>query len=207
MEVPLTITGTSLRSRALIAVLLACVLGVLALIAFGGSAPAPAAENASNRLCKGHIEKGDVDPDDPTSTQVTYFLACSGPITGYSLLPDHQVTGFDTEVFATDKATKQVVAADAFGCTGDVPGFGVNCNGTYLGDWAVFKSTFSQNEKLCDEPRVDPLVVVAYASKNAAGDVVQAMAGPFDLGRPRGCPKSALGGKRRIPKETDQVIG
>jgi hypothetical protein len=30
------------------------------------------------------------------------------------------------------------------------------------------------------------------------------MAGPFDLGRPHGCPKSAGNGKWRIPKEKEE---
>jgi hypothetical protein len=34
--------------------------------------------------------------------------------------------------------------------------------------------------------------------------VVQAIAGPFDLGRPRGCPKSAQNGKWRIPQEKEE---
>jgi hypothetical protein len=63
---------------------------------------------------------------------------------------------------------------------------------------------FSIDPKLCDEPRVDPLLTVVYATKNAAGSVVQAIAGPFDLGRPRGCPKSADNGKWRIPQEKEE---
>ena len=207
MEDPLTTTGTSLRGRALLAALLACVLGALAVLALGHSSSAPAAENDANRDCRGHIEKGEPDPDDPDSTQVTYFLACSGPITGFSILPEKQVTGYETELFATDKTTKEVVPSDAFGCTGDIPGYGVNCTGTYGGEYRVIKGTFAMNDKLCKEPRADPIVVVAIAGKNAKGDVTQAIAGPYDLGRPRGCPKSARGGARRIPKESDEIVG
>ena len=200
-------TRTSLRSRAFIAALLACLLGVAALIALGGSSSAPAAQNDAHRDCKGHIEKGEPDPDDPDSTQVKYLLACSGPITGYALLPEKQVTGFESEIFATDKTSKEVVPSDALFCTGDVPGYGVNCTGTYGGEYRVITGTFAMNDKLCDEPRVNPIVIVAYATKDAKGAVVQAISGPFDLGRPRGCPKSPRGGTRRIPKDTDQVLG
>jgi hypothetical protein len=207
MEDPLTMTRTSLRSRAFIAALLAFVLGLAALIALGGSSSAPAAQTDAQRDCRGHIEKGEADPDDPESTQVKYILACSGPITGYSILPEKQVTGFESEIFATDKTSKEVVPTDAFGCTGDVPGYGVNCVGAYGGEYRVITGTFAMNDKLCDEPRVDPLVIVAVATKDAKGNVVQAMAGPFDLGRPHGCPKSARGGTRRIPKDTDQILG
>ena len=198
---------TPLRSRALIAALLACLLGIAALVALGGSSSAPAAQNDAQRDCRGHIEKGEPDPDDPDSTQVKYTIACSGPITGYSILPEKQITGFDSEIFATDKTTKEVVPTDSFGCTGDIPGYGLNCVGVYGGEYRVITGTFAMNDKLCDEPRVDPLVVVAYASKDAKGNVVQAMSGPFDLGRPHGCKKSARGGQTRIPKESDQVLG
>ena len=53
------------------------------------------------------------------------------------------------------------------------------------------------------EPRVDPLLTVVYATRTATG-VTQAIAGPFDLGRPQGCPKSAGNGKWRIPPEKEE---
>lgn len=207
MEDLLTITGKTLRGRALLIALLACLIGALLMLAAGRSAPAPAAENDANRDCRGHIEKGEADPDDPDSTQVTYVLACSGPISGFSLLPEKEVTGYETEIFATDKTSGDVVPTDAFGCSGDIPGYGVNCTGTYGGEYRVVKGTFAMNDKLCAEPRVDPLVVVTIATKNTKGDPVQTIAGPFDLGRPHGCPKSKRGGKTRIPKEDDTVVG
>ena len=110
----------------------------------------------------------------------------------------------DTEVFATDRTTKEVVPTDSFSCDGDIPGFGINCIGTYQGNYETVAGQFAIDEKLCAEPRVDPLLTVVYATKNAAGSVVQAIAGPYDLGRPRGCPKSARGGKTRIPQSKDE---
>lgn len=53
------------------------------------------------------------------------------------------------------------------------------------------------------EPRVDPLLTVVYATRTATG-VTQAIAGPFDLGRPQGCPKSSDNGKWRIPQEKEE---
>ncbi len=41
--------------------------------------------------------------------------------------------------------------------------------------------------KLCTEPRVDALLTVTYAYLEK-GVITQAIAGPFDLGRPVGCP-------------------
>ena len=60
---------------------------------------------------------------------------------------------------------------------------------------------FSIGTKLCKEPRVDPLLTVTYAYLEK-GVITQAIAGPFDLGRPKGCPPDAeSGGTRLDPKE------
>jgi hypothetical protein len=47
-------------------------------------------------------------------------------------------------------------------------------------------STFTIHGDVCAEPRVDPLLMVTYASVTS-GKATQYIAGPFDLGRPRGC--------------------
>ena len=44
---------------------------------------------------------------------------------------------------------------------------------------------------------------MVYATRTATG-VSQAIAGPFDLGRPQGCPKSSGNGKWRIPPEKEE---
>lgn len=189
------------RGRPLFAgIAILAVLGGLALALLTGTEPATADNNPSNTLCKGHVEKGEPDASDPAATQVAYVFACSGPITGYQIQPDHAAQSMETEVFALDRTTKQVVPTDSFSCNGDIPGFGINCTGVYGGDWRIVRASFSIDEKLCAEPRVDPLLTVTYATTNAQGKLTQYIAGPFDLGRPHGCPKSARGGKTRIPQ-------
>jgi hypothetical protein len=205
MEVQLNIAATSLRRKALIAALAAVlVAGASLLLLLNGAKPATADQNPNNTDCRGHVEKGEPSPDDPTSTQVKYVFACSGPITGYQIQPQVPGQSIDTEVFALDRTTNQVVPTDSFSCQGDVPAYGINCVGTYQGNYEIVSGQFSIDPKLCDEPRVDPLLTVVYATKNASGAVVQAIAGPFDLGRPRGCPKSAQNGKWRIPQEKEE---
>ncbi|MEP6954548.1 MAG: hypothetical protein ABI950_10860 [Solirubrobacteraceae bacterium] len=191
--------------RGLIALTLLVLAGALATALLLGRSvePASADNNPNNYDCRGHVEKGAESADDLGATEVKYVFACSGPITGYQIQPDHAVQSIETEVFATDRATKEVVATDAFSCNGEIPGFGVNCIGTYQGNYENVAGQFAIDEKLCDEPRVDPLLTVMYASKDAKGNVVQAISGPYDLGRPRGCPKSARGGKTRIPQSKD----
>ena len=201
----MNIAATSLRRKGLLIALAAVlVAGASLLLLIGGGKPASADNNANNNDCRGHVEKGEPSPDDPTATQVKYVFACAGPITGYQIQPQIPAQSIDTEVFALDATTKQVVPTDSFSCQGIIPSYGINCVGTYGGNYEVVSGQFSIDPKLCAEPRVDPLLTVVYATKSASGAVTQAIAGPFDLGRPRGCPKSAQNGKWRIPQEKEE---
>jgi hypothetical protein len=161
---------------------------------------AGASANPNNYDCGGHIEAGKAQPGDD-DTQVQYVFACGGPITGYQIQPQIGDTGFSTDVSVFD-IKGSPVTTDAFTCNGDFPGWGINCVGKYTGNqYAKITGTFSIATALCAEPRVDPLLTVVYASADAKGVVTQAISGPFDLGRPHGCPKSAQGGKTRIPAD------
>jgi len=205
----LNIAATSLRRTAVIALAVALLLGgIFVLLGSRDTGSAVAGVNDNENNCKGHIEKGDADPNDPTAVVVRYKFACSNPITGYSLFIDgHPVQSIDTEVFGLDK-TGNVVPTDSFSCNGQFPGYGVNCVGTYGGNWDVVPAQFELDTPLCQEPRVDPILTVVNATANSAGKITQAIAGPFDLGRPRGCPKSKFGGKTKIPadKGGDQTV-
>jgi hypothetical protein len=205
MEVPLITAAASLRGKRLLIALAALLIAgaSLLLLLSGGTRVAIADQNPNNTDCRGHVEKGEPSPDDPTATQVKYVFACSGPITGYQIQPQIPAQSIDTEVFALDSATKQVVPTDSFSCQGIIPSYGINCTGVYQGKYELVSGQFSIDPKLCAEPRVDPLLTVVYATRTATG-VSQAIAGPFDLGRPHGCPKSAANGKWRIPKEKDE---
>jgi hypothetical protein len=202
----LHVAVSRLRSRLGIT-LVVLAAAIAAVVLLNHSAQTSVADqNPNNTLCKGHIDKGKPDPDDPDSGVVSYTFACSQPITGYSVLPDKPATAFETEVFGTDAATKEVLATDAFSCSGEQPGWGVNCTSTTSsngGNWHPITSTFTIDGDVCAEPRIDPLLVVTFATI-ASGKPQQYIAGPFDLGRPRGCPKSARAGKTRIPADTDE---
>jgi hypothetical protein len=195
---------TRLRSRLGIA-LAVLIAAIAAAVMLNHSAPQSIADsNPNNTICKGHVNKGPADADDPDSGVVAYTFACSQPITGYSVLPDKPSTGFETEVFGTDPATKEVLATDAFSCNGEQPGWGVNCTGANVGNWHPITSSFTIDGDVCAEPRVDPLLMVTYASADSKGKVTQYIAGPFDLGRPRGCKATKNSGKTRIPADTDE---
>lgn len=183
----------------------------VAVFALTHSSSAPADTNPNNYDCRGGIQKGDVDAD-TGETEVRYIFACNGKITGFQVQPQIEATGYDTEVFGTDKATGQVDGAnDAFSCNGDIPGYGINCVGKYKGGYDTIEGKFTIDGDICAEPRVDPLLTVTFASAangaaGAAPVVTQAISGPFDLGRPRksGCKATKFSGKTRIPRETSE---
>ena len=87
--------------------------------------------------------------------------------------------------------------ADTFSCSGEVPGYALNCVGLAKAGYETITGQFAIGKKLCKEPRVDPLLTVTYAYLEK-GVVTQAISGPFDLGRPTGCPPDAYSGSTRL---------
>ena len=201
---PISLPARRRRLTALVAALLAFA-GVAAFLA-NQATEAPAAANPNIYDCRGGIEKGEVDAE-TGETQVKYIFACNGPITGYQIQPSVEATGIETEVFGTDKVTKETIASDFFSCNGDIPGFGINCVGTYNGNYEVITGSFTIDGDICAEPRVDPLLTVMYATASGTpAKVTQGISGPYDLGRPRksGCPATKFSGKTRIPREVPE---
>lgn len=206
----------SLRGRSVAAALgTLAALAAAAIVLLAHSASAPADVNFNNLDCRGHIEKAPDSPDDPGATQVLYSIACNGPITGYAIQTNNEVESIETEVFGVDK-NGAPYPSDSFSCNGDLPGYGINCVGfagfldntkltfdTTQKSYVTMKGHFSINTDICAEPRLDPLLTVVTAGKNAAGTVTQAISGPFDLGRPRhsGCTPTKFSGKTRIPNQ------
>ena len=81
-----------------------------------------------------------------------------------------------------------------------MPGFALNCVGAAKAGYETITGQFAIEHKICAEPREDPLLTVVSATIEK-GAVVQAIAGPFDLGRPLGCkPDAQSGGDRLNPK-------
>ena len=204
---PLNSAAKLLHGRALLA-LGAAILGLAALVLSLGHT-SKAADYRSNTVCDGHTSKGDPDPEDPTTYGVKYVIKCDQPITGYSLISDKEIEGMETEVQVLS-ADGNVVGNNAFNCEGELPGWGVNCVGQYDARNRSITGQFYIGKSLCAERRLDPLLVVSTASVTSAGAPAQDMSGPFDLGRPRGCPKSTsrFVGRTRIPgaNEKDTVL-
>ena len=186
--------STSVRGTAALAV----VAGALVVLA----APAPAGaeeSNPNNYACLGQTGAGKPEPGSEEQP-VSYSFYCNGPITGYQLESQVQVTGISSPPALTTVAGGPLTgtfASDNFSCSGDIPGYAANCVGIAKGGYERISGQFAIATKLCAEPRVDPLLTVTYAYLEK-GVVTQAISGPFDLGRPNGCKPDALSGSTRL---------
>jgi hypothetical protein len=151
--------------------------------------------NPNNYECSGHIGAGKAEPG-AEETPVQYTFVCNGQITGYQLQTQLPVTGIEGSPLVTNFAGTP--EKDAFSCSGAFPGYAVNCVGASTTEsYEKITGQFEIGWKLCTEPRVDPLLTVTYAYLEK-GVITQAISGPFDLGRPVGCPATASSGKDRL---------
>jgi hypothetical protein len=157
--------------------------------------------NPNNYSCLGGLAAGtpEVGSDEQ---QVKYTFYCNGPITGYQLQAQTPLTGVQSPPLVTATGTLSGAAAgapltDTFSCSGEIPGYAVNCVGATKAGYETITGQFAIGSKLCVEPRVDPLLTVTYAYLEK-GAIVQAISGPFDLGRPNGCPANANSGYNRL---------
>jgi hypothetical protein len=221
MEVYQVNIAISRRGKVTGALSVLALLCVALVVLLAQSSPAPAGVNVNNMDCHGHTEKAPDAEDDPGATQVRYFFACNGPITGYQVQPNLEIQSMETETFGIDRSTNQPYPNDSFSCSGELPGYGLNCVGfagftdnakrTYdpqTKSYVLISGTFSIDEDICAEPRVDPLLTVMTAGIDAKGNPTQAISGPYDMGRPikTGCKFTRKAAKRRIPdagKDTD----
>ena len=177
---------------------LAAIVGVALLLA---SAPPSHAEeaNPNNYACLGGTSAGQQELGSEEQ-QVRYTFYCNGPITGYQLQSQVPVTGVSSPP-VVKSMPQGTTLNDTFSCSGEIPGWAVNCVGAANAGYEAISGQFAIATKLCKEPRVDPLLTVAYASVEK-GVVTQAISGPFDLGRPKGCRGDAASGGTRLNPKT-----
>jgi len=172
------------------------------------------AVTAQQPECFGHLQAGERptgnDLDVPAEFPVEYVFACSRNILGYSIIIDREATTFETEIqvfgrTAPNGPATVPISGEAFTCEGEQPGFGIGCfsaggrysRGTGPADQHVIRGTLGLTDgPVCDEPRVSARLVVAPESINlTTGALLRTnngrITGPFELGRPRGCPRSS----------------
>jgi hypothetical protein len=175
---------------------LAAIVGFLALLLATPAISHAEVSNPNNYSCLGSIGAGEVE-EGSEEQQVKYSFYCDGPITGYQLQAQVPMTGIaGNPPVVTSNATLKPLA-ETFSCSGEVPGVALNCVGLAKVGYETITGQFAIGKKLCKEPRVDPLLTVTYAYLEK-GVITQAISGPFDLGRPKGCPPDAYSGSTRL---------
>jgi hypothetical protein len=151
--------------------------------------------NPNNYSCLGSLAAGKPEVGSEEQ-QVQYTFYCTGPITGYQLQAQIPVTGVQSPPLVSSIPAGTPLT-DTFSCSGEVPGFAFNCVGATKTGYETITGQFAIGTKLCAEPRVDPLLTVTYAYLEK-GVITQAISGPFDLGRPKGCPPDGFSGNNRL---------
>jgi hypothetical protein len=179
---------------------LAAIVGSVALLLAAPAAGHAEETNPNNYSCLGHTAPGKPEVGSEEQ-QVTYVFYCSGPITGYQLQAQVPVTGIQSAPLVTNAAGDAL--GDTFSCSGEVPGFALNCVGLAKAGYETITGQLAIGSKICAEPRVDPLLTVTYAYLEK-GVVTQAISGPYDLGRPKGCPPDGLSGWDRLDPKPDK---
>jgi hypothetical protein len=172
---------------------LGAIVGSLALL-LATPALSHAESNPNNYSCLGSLAAGTPEAGNEDQ-QVKYSFYCDGPITGYQVQPQIPVSGISSPPLVTNVAGATL--PDTFSCSGELPGFAVNCVGGTKTGYENVAGQFSIGTKLCVEPRVDALLTVTYAYLEK-GVITQAISGPYDLGRPNGCRPDAFSGSTRM---------
>jgi hypothetical protein len=151
--------------------------------------------NPNNYECSGSLSAGKAEAGGE-ETPVKYTFFCDGQITGYQVQTQLPIAGIEGSPLVTNYAGTP--RNDTFACSGSFPGYALNCVGSSTTEpYEKVTGQFEIGWKLCTEPRVDALLTVTYAYLEK-GVITQAISGPFDLGRPLGCPATARSGKDRL---------
>jgi hypothetical protein len=179
---------------------LGAIVGTVALLLATPALSQAEEANPNNYNCLGSLAAGTPEPGNEDQ-QVKYAFYCNGPITGYQVQAQIPVTGVQSPPSVAD--IKASPLSDTFSCSGEIPGFALNCVGAAKAGYETVAGQFSIGTKLCAEPRVDALLTVTYAylEKNV---VTQAISGPFELGRPSGCRPDAFSGSSRLNPRAPQ---
>lgn len=187
--------ATAHRKALLLAAIVGCSVGPPLVAPAIGSAQET---NPNDYSCFGGLAAGTAEVGSEEQ-QVAYTFHCSGPITGYQLQSQIPITGVEASPLVSNIPSGKPVN-DTFSCSSEVPGYADNCVGattSQYGQYETIAGQFAIGSKLCAEPRVDALLTVTYAYLEK-GVVTQAISGPYDLGRPAGCPPDGQSGWTRL---------
>jgi len=180
---------------------LGAIVGAVALLLAIPAMSQAEESNPNNYNCLGRLAAGAPEPGSDEH-QVQYSFYCNGPVTGYQVQSQVPVTGIQSPPNVTNALGSALT--DTFSCSGEIPGYALNCVGGAKAGYETITGQFAIGTHLCAEPRVDALLTVtdAYLEKGA---IVQAISGPFELGRPKGCPPDHLSGGTRLNPKTSST--
>jgi hypothetical protein len=151
--------------------------------------------NPNSYECTGSLSAGKSEAG-AEETPVKYAFICNGQITGYQVQTQLPIAGIEGAPLVANYAGTPL--NDTFSCSGAFPGYALNCVGASTTEpYEKITGQFEIGWKLCTEPRVDALLTVTYAYLEK-GVITQAISGPFELGRPLGCPATESSGKTRL---------
>jgi hypothetical protein len=158
---------------------------VIAVAAF----PAGASAATSTINCAGKISVGEAD--DVNEHPVAYNFRCTQPVTGFMLISSKDIEFFEAETQVFEKDGTTIVASDSFACTGELPSAGIWCPGKYGGANRRVVGDYGLGEDACKggTRRARAMVAVLDTTGNIAG--------PFDLGKVKDCPKAKKAKKSR----------
>ena len=155
----------------------------------------PGTASASSVSCRGHL---DPSTDAPVPDVFDYQFVCDEEILAYSIVTNRSTDYFDTEPVVFVGNPKDGNASnEAFSCEGNIPGFGVGCNGKATPDasglrWIVGGLGYGSDPcaKHAKGQGVKVWLTVVTTQHKADGTPYTASSQPFRLG-------GACGGQSR----------
>jgi hypothetical protein len=134
----------------------------------------PATASAANdTTCGGSTKLGDSGLG---SNDVEYAFGCSATIKSFAVITNTSVSVFGTDAKVFDPKTNLNVDKQSFDCAGTIPGVGASCLGTATGGNRI-RGNLGLAKSACQGARFWLVV----------SDATGSVAGPFQLGQPKGC--------------------
>jgi hypothetical protein len=168
----------------------------LVAFAFALALALPSASRAADdQFCYGNVKQ--IKPDAERGTGAAYEFSCRAAITGFALVSTTEIASFDVaaDVFASPGEGGAIRGDDRFGeCEGDLPGFGFRCSGAYTGIGRFVRASFDGVDSPCARDAAGHVTArYSLVVANKTGK----LAGPYELGRPKGCPKAKKAKSKR----------
>jgi hypothetical protein len=155
----------------------------------------PSAAQAE-QFCYGNITSIEATPE--RDTGVTYEFSCREPVKAFNLATTVRLSAFDVaaDVFDPQAAGGAIRGDDRFGeCEGGIPSYGFSCGtGGNLGLGRFTRATFDTESDPCGRDSTNHIALKAWIVVAGANGK---LAGPFVLGKPKGCAKPAKKAKAK----------